>query len=95
MGDVEFFLKLSLEECKTKCDEDSYCNYFSHNMETFTCKTFHEMARKKGPNHKKPGLNEEIVPRVRRQTDDVIDKNEKTKDLLCKRSMLILVLIGF
>ena len=64
-------------------------------METFTCKTFHEMTRKKGPNHKKTGLNGEIVARVRRQSDDVMDKNEKTKDLLCKRSMLILVLIGF
>ena len=73
-GEVEFYRKLSLEECKTKCDQDTYCNYFSHNIETFTCKTFHDMIREDNDyDYDYYGA----------------DTKNKTKDLICKRSMLI------
>ena len=43
LGEEQIFTKLSLEDCKTKCDNDHYCNYFSHNISTSICKTMNEM----------------------------------------------------
>ena len=84
-GEVEFYRKLSLEDCKTKCDQDTYCNYFSHNIETFTCKTFHDMIRENNnndDNNNDYDYNE-------------ADTKNKTKDLICKRSMLITFIYKF
>ena len=50
LGEEQIFTKLSLEDCKTKCDNDHYCNYFSHNISTSICKTMHEM--KNSSDHK-------------------------------------------
>ena len=44
VGEEEIFRKLSLEDCKLKCDDDPYCNYFSHNISTSICRTMHEMT---------------------------------------------------
>ena len=44
VGEEEIFRKLSLEGCKTKCDNDPYCNYFSHNISTSICRIMHEMT---------------------------------------------------
>ena len=80
IGDVEFYRKLSLEDCKIKCDQDTYCNYFSHNIKTFTCKTFHDIVKENNNNY---------------HDYNGADKKNKTKDLICKRSMLITFIYKF
>ena len=84
IGDVEFYRKLSLEDCKIKCDQDTYCNYFSHNIKTFTCKTFHDIIRESNNNDNDYDYDYNGT-----------DTKDKTKDLICKRSKLITFIYKF
>ena len=76
-GEWEFYRKISLEECKTTCDEDSYCNYFMYNLSTSSCKTFHEKIESN--EHKEEGKEE--------SRDNYVKQS-----LFCKRSKLIIII---
>ena len=72
VGEEEIFRKLSLEGCKIKCDDDPYCNYFSHNISTSICRIMHEMT------------NSTVQPYIDEENDAFLlcKKSEKTMKLM-------------